>query len=302
MPAAERPPVPAFSVAAVLLGCFIAGFHTRLFGIGLADLRGAMGLEPDQGAWLSTVALAPQILVAPAITWLVTCFGLRRVLVGPALAYALLSLLIPLVRDYPTLLVLHGLHGALLGAFVPAALMVIFRNMPQRLWIAGIALYVFRAGFTLNAGIGLTGFYAAQLGWQWIYWQDVLLAPLMAWLAWRGAPRVAVDRVLLAQADWGRHAAIRQRIDDALCRARSGQSAGLDGIRHHSRPAGRRCDVTGGLRRQRGACALSLGKPARHRLPQHRPDAGDGVLLQPTQHVERAAGAQLPHRGPAAAA
>lgn len=203
MPAAERPPVPALGVAAVLLGCFIAGFHTRLFGIGLADLRGAMGLEPDQGAWLSTAALAPQILVAPAITWLVTVFGLRRVLVGPALAYALLSLLIPLVRNYPTLLVLHGLHGALLGAFVPAALMVIFRNMPQRLWTAGIALYVFRAGFTLNSGIGLTGLYAAQFGWQWIYWQDVLLAPLMAWLAWRGAPRVAIDRILLAQADWG---------------------------------------------------------------------------------------------------
>ncbi|WP_206667675.1 MFS transporter [Muricoccus nepalensis] len=203
MPAAERPPVPAFGVAAVLLGCFIAGFHTRLFGVGLPDLRGAMGLEPDQGAWLSTIALAPQILVAPAITWLVTVFGLRRVLVGPALLYALLSLLIPVVRDYPTLLVLHALHGALLGVFVPAALMVIFRGMPQRLWTAGIAIYVFRAGFTLNAGIGLAGFHAALLGWQWIYWQDVLLAPVMAWLAWRGAPRVAVDRTLLARADWG---------------------------------------------------------------------------------------------------
>src|SRR3954466_11498206 len=112
MPAAERPPVAASGVVAVLLGCFIAGFHTRLFGIGLPDLRGAMGLEPDQGAWLSTVALGQQILVAPTITWLVTAFGLRRVLVGPALAYALLSLLIPMVRDYPTLLVLHGLHGA----------------------------------------------------------------------------------------------------------------------------------------------------------------------------------------------
>ena len=30
----------------------------------------------------------------------------------------------------------------------------------------------------------------------------MLLAPLMAWLAWRYAPRVAIDRTALAQVDW----------------------------------------------------------------------------------------------------
>ncbi|MBS7542492.1 MFS transporter [Ancylobacter oerskovii] len=201
--AGGRAPIPSLAVAAVLLGCFIAGFHTRLFGIGLPDLRGAMGLDPDEGAWLSTVAMAPQMLVAPAIPWLVAVFGLRRMLIGPALVYAAVSLLIPLTRDYPTLLVLHALHGALLGAFVPAALMIIFRSLPMRFWTAGVAIYVLRAGFTLNAGVFLTGFYTQQLGWEWLYWQDVVLAPIMALLTWLGAPRVKVDRALLAKADWG---------------------------------------------------------------------------------------------------
>ena len=80
--AAGRPShYPILGAAAVLVGAFVVNFDTRLFSIGLPDLRGAFGLSFDEGAWLSTVATGSQILVAPAIAWLATVFGVRRVLV-----------------------------------------------------------------------------------------------------------------------------------------------------------------------------------------------------------------------------
>src|ERR1700712_3281628 len=98
---------PIFAVGAVLLGAFLANFDTRLFSIGLPDIRGAMGLSFDEGAWLSTAATASQIFIAPAVAWMANAFGLRRVLGIPALTYAVVSLIIPLVRDYNTLMALN---------------------------------------------------------------------------------------------------------------------------------------------------------------------------------------------------
>ena len=90
-------PRPLFAVGAVLLGAFLANFDSRLTTVGLPDLRGAFSLGFDEGAWLSTAGIGSQILVAPAVAWLATVFGMRRVLGIPSLVYALISLTIPFV-------------------------------------------------------------------------------------------------------------------------------------------------------------------------------------------------------------
>jgi DHA2 family multidrug resistance protein len=194
---------PLFAVAAVLLGAFLANFDSRLTTVGLPDLRGAFSLSFDEGAWLSTAGIGSQIFIAPAVAWLATVFGLRRVLAIPSLAYAVVSLIVPFVHDYPTLMALSVVHGLLLGTFVPATLMIIFRNLPMRWWLPAIALYSIRVGFALDTSSSLVGFYVEHLGWQWLYWQSVVLAPLMGLMVYLGTPSEPVNRALLREADWG---------------------------------------------------------------------------------------------------
>jgi DHA2 family multidrug resistance protein len=194
---------PIFAVCAVLLGPFIVGFHSRLFGVGLPDLRGAFGLSVDESAWLNTLSTAPQILLAPGVAWLAAVFGVRRVLIGPALLYAAVSLAIPFARDFSLLAALHLIHGCLLGVFIPATLMIIFRNLPIRWWVTAIGIYAFRSAFTTNSGTSLLDFYVQDLGWQYVYWQDVALAPCLALLAYLGAPAEPINKTLLSRSDWG---------------------------------------------------------------------------------------------------
>src|SRR5258708_11438819 len=123
---------PLFAVGAVLLGSFLANVDSRLTSVGLPDLRGALSLGFDEGAWLSTSAIGSQIFIAPAVAWLATAFGLRRVLGIPSLVYALISFVVPFVRDYPTLLVLIIVHGLLLGTFLPPPPLIIFPDLPTR--------------------------------------------------------------------------------------------------------------------------------------------------------------------------
>lgn len=196
-------PQPLFAVGAVLLGSFLANFDSRLTSVGLADLRGAFSLGFDEGAWLSTAGIGSQIFIAPAVAWLATVFGLRRVLGIPSLIYALVSLTIPFVDDYPTLIALSIVHGMLLGTFVPATLMIVFRNLPMRWWLPAIAIYSIRVGFALDTSTALVGFYVDHWGWQWLYWQGVVIAPLMGLMVYLGTPREPVNQTLLRDADWG---------------------------------------------------------------------------------------------------
>jgi DHA2 family multidrug resistance protein len=194
---------PLFAVGAVLLGSFLTNFDSRLTSVGLPDLRGAFSLGFDEGAWLSTAGIGSQIFIAPAVAWLATVFGLRRVLGIPSLVYALVSLVIPFVHNYTALIALSVVHGLLLGTFVPATLMIIFRNLPMTWWLPAIALYSIRVGFALDIGTSLVGFYVEHWGWQWLYWQGVVIAPLMGLMVYLGTPREPVNRDLLRNADWG---------------------------------------------------------------------------------------------------
>src|SRR4051812_35940177 len=196
-------PQPLFAVAAVLLGSFLANFDSRLTTIGLPDLRGAFGLSFDEGAWLSTAGIGSQILIAPAVAGLATAFGLRRVLGISRLIFAAVSLIVPFVPDYPRLIALSVIHGLLLGTFVPATLMIVFRNLPMRWWLPAISLYSTRVGFALDTSSALVGFYVDHLGWQWLYWQSAVIAPLMGLMVYLGTPNEPVNRVLVREADWG---------------------------------------------------------------------------------------------------
>src|SRR5262249_8076247 len=109
----------------------------------------------------------------------------------------------PFVDHYPTLLALSIAHGLLLGTFVPATLMIVFRNLPIRWWIPAISIYAIRVGFALDTSTSLVGFYVDHLGWQWVYWQGVVIAPLMGLMVYLGTPSESINKSLLREADWG---------------------------------------------------------------------------------------------------
>jgi DHA2 family multidrug resistance protein len=196
-------PRPLFAAGAVLLGAFLANFDSRLTTVGLPDLRGAFSLSFDEGAWLSTASIGSQIFIAPAVAWLATVFGLRRVLGIPSLVYAVVSIIIPFVHYYPALIGLGIVHGMLLGTFVPATLMIIFRNLPISWWLPAISIYAIRVGFAFDTSTSFVGYAVEHLGWQWIYWHAVVIAPLMGLMVYLGTPDEPVNRALLHDADWG---------------------------------------------------------------------------------------------------
>lgn len=204
-PSSGLPPLEPRQIAimaAILLAATLTGFYTRLFQIALPDLRGVWGLSLDEGSILNTMAVAPQMLIAPGIPWLVTVLGIRRVLMPSALLFILLTLATPFINGFPALLVVHGLVGLLLGVFIPATLVVLFHNVPPPWWVFPLSIFVFRLSLTTNTGVSISAFYTEYVGWQWIYWQSALLMLIYLWLLRFYAPETAARHDLLEKIDF----------------------------------------------------------------------------------------------------
>jgi DHA2 family multidrug resistance protein len=194
---------PLLAVAAVVLGAFISTLNTRVTTFGLADIRGGLGLGFDEGSWLTSVFTASQMIVAPGAAWLSLVFGTRRFLLWASAIFTVTSLLVPLAADYDSIIALQILRGLSVGTFIPAALGFILRSLPPRWWIWGIAAYAFRFVFSQNFAASLEAFYSETGHWQWIFWQNVVLVPVMALTIALGMPREGTNVDLLRRTDWG---------------------------------------------------------------------------------------------------
>jgi DHA2 family multidrug resistance protein len=193
---------PVLGVAAVIIGAFISSLNTRVTTFGLADLRGALGLGFDEGSWVTTVFGAAQMVVTPAAAWMSTVLSTRRVLLWTGSIFTIASLLAPISRDYDTLVALQLIRGLTVGAFIPAALGFVLRSLAPQWWIWGIAAYSFRFTFSQNIAGALEGWYSDNGHWQWIFWQNVVLTPVMLVLVAVAMPRRPIDRTLLERTDW----------------------------------------------------------------------------------------------------
>jgi DHA2 family multidrug resistance protein len=202
LPGTRRCEYPAVGVVAVMLGAFISTLNVRLTTQGLADIRGALGLGFDDGSWISTTFSAAQMVVTPAAAWMGAVLSTRRVLLWTGVVFTLASLPPPLLRDYDTLIALQFIRGLAVGAFIPAALGFVLRSLSPQWWIWGIAAYSFRFVFSQNIASAIEGWYSETGHWEWIFWQNAVLTPVMMLLTAVAMPHRPVDRNLLRRTDW----------------------------------------------------------------------------------------------------
>ena len=193
---------PVLGILAVMLGAFISSLNTKLTTFGLADIRGGLGLGFDEGSWLPTVYGAAQMVVTPAAAWMSTVFSTRRVLMWTGTVFTVTSLLPPFTHDYDTQIVLQLIRGLAVGAFIPAALGFVLRSLTPKWWMWGIAAYAFRFVFSQNIAGAIEGWYSENGHWQWIFWQNTVLTPVMLVLVMMAMPHRPIDRVLLPRTDW----------------------------------------------------------------------------------------------------
>ena len=137
---------------------------------------------------MGTAFNAALMFIGPFSVYLGGLLGARRVLLACAVAFTLISLLLPLAPSYPILLVLLVLAGLTAGTFYPLTLSFILRNLPMRYVLLGIAMYAMDIVFTTNVATSLEAWYIDHWSWRWIFWTSAALTPIMTILIYYGIP------------------------------------------------------------------------------------------------------------------
>jgi DHA2 family multidrug resistance protein len=179
---------PLLGILGVILGAGIVTLTGRLLTLGLADLKGNVGISFDDGAWISTTYNTALIFIGPFTVYLGGLLGPRRVLLAGAGAFTLLCAFLPLVHSYSLLITVLALAGLTSGTFYPLTLTFALRNIPLRYLALVVALYVTSIEGAVNFAPSLYGFCRDHLSWEWMFWIPALITPAMMACIYFGIP------------------------------------------------------------------------------------------------------------------
>jgi MFS transporter, DHA2 family, multidrug resistance protein len=179
---------PVLGIVGVILGAAIVTLAGRLLSLGLADLKGSVGIGFDDGAWISSAFNVALMFIGPFSVYLGGLLGPRRVLLCSAALFTLIAAYLPLVHDYSLLITLLAIAGLTSGTFYPLTLTFALKNIPLRYLALVIALYATFIEGAVNFAPSIYGFCRNNLSWQWMFWIPALLTPVMMACIYFGIP------------------------------------------------------------------------------------------------------------------
>src|SRR6202521_2065166 len=182
---------PLLGIVGVLIGAGLVTLTGRMLTMGLADLKGHVGISYDQGAWLDSAFNASLMFIGPFTVYLGGLLGPRRVLLFAAGLFTVNSLFLPLIHSYSLLVAALIVAGLTSGTFYPLTLTFALRNIPLRYLPFTIALYAIFVDGGVNIAPSLYGWYRDHLSWQWMFWNSAAIAPVMMICIYFGIPKSA---------------------------------------------------------------------------------------------------------------
>ena len=184
----EISPRPLVGIIGVLLGAHLVTLTGRMLTLGLADLKGHLGISYDDGAWLDSAYNAAIMFIGPFSVYLGGLLGPRRVLLFAAAVFGATCAFLPLIHSYSVLVAALIVAGLTSGTFYPLTLTFALRIAPMRFLPFVVAFYATFIDGSVNVAPSLYGWYRDQLSWRWMFWGSALIAPVMMICIYFGIP------------------------------------------------------------------------------------------------------------------
>jgi DHA2 family multidrug resistance protein len=179
---------PLLGILGVIMGAGIVTLMGRMLTLGLADLKGHVGISFDDGAWISTAFNVALMFIGPFTVYLGGLMGPRKILLAAAMAFTVICAFLPLIHNYSLLIVALVVAGLASGTFYPLTLTFALRNVPPRFLPFTIALYAAFVDGAVNIAPSLYGWYRDHLSWQWMFWNSSVITPVMMVCVYYGIP------------------------------------------------------------------------------------------------------------------
>src|ERR1700675_2539779 len=179
---------PLLGLLGVLIGAGLVPLTGRMLSLGLADLKGHLGISYDAGAWLDSAYNAAIMFIGPFSVYLGGSLGPRRILLFAAGIFAVTCAFLPFIHSYSLLVAALIVAGVASGTFYPLTLTFALRISPLRFLPFTLAFYATFIDGAVNIAPSLYGWYRDHLSWHWMFWNSAVIAPAMMICVYFGIP------------------------------------------------------------------------------------------------------------------
>jgi DHA2 family multidrug resistance protein len=179
---------PLLGILGVIMGAGIVTLAGRLLTLGLADLKGHLGISFDDGAWIGSAFNIALMFIGPFTVYLGGLMGPRRVLLMAAATFTIICAFLPFIHSYSLLVAALVLAGLTSGTFYPLTLTFALKNIPPKFLPFTLALYATFVDGAVNIAPTLYGWYRDHLSWQWMFWTSTVITPVMMVCIYYGIP------------------------------------------------------------------------------------------------------------------
>ena len=182
---------PLLGILGAIIGAGVVTLTGRMISLGLADLKGNIGIGFDDGAWVSSAYNIALMFIGPFTVYVGALLGPRRILFIAATSFTVICFFTPFIHSYSLLITAMVLAGLTSGTFYPLTLTFALRNIPLRFLPFTIALYATFVDGAVNVAPSLYGWYREHLSWHWMFWNSALITPFMMFCIYFGIPKPA---------------------------------------------------------------------------------------------------------------
>jgi DHA2 family multidrug resistance protein len=193
---AQTAPAPAAPEAALSGGALILGglflavanflvvLDTTIANVAVPHIAGGLAVSPSQGTYVITSYAVAEAVSVPLTGWLASRFGTVKTFVGAMAGFGLFSALCGLAPSLGMLSLFRVLQGLAGGPLMPLSQTLLLKIFPPKQQPAALGLWSMTTLVAPIAGPVMGGWLCDNVGWPAIFYINVPIALVCAFLAW----------------------------------------------------------------------------------------------------------------------
>lgn len=184
--APSQPSVNPWLIAVVVaMAAFMEVLDTSIANVALPYIAGGLAASNSQSTWVLTSYLAANAVVLPISGWLAGRYGRKRFFILCILLFTASSVLCGSAPSLGVLIVFRALQGAGGGGLQPMAQAILADTFPPQKRGMAFALYGITAVLAPTIGPVLGGWITFNYSWRWIFYINLPVGLLAAFLVLR---------------------------------------------------------------------------------------------------------------------
>src|SRR6185437_1091525 len=163
---------------------FMNVLDSSIANVSIPTISGNLGVSTSQGTWVITSFAVANAITVPLTGWLTQRFGQVRLFVISTLLFVLTSWLCGFSPTFEALVAFRVLQGAVAGPMIPLSQTLMLGSFPREKSGMALAIWAMTTLVAPVAGPLLGGWISDNYTWPWIFYVNIPVGLLAAWISW----------------------------------------------------------------------------------------------------------------------